>query len=296
MHDAATDDMALEIFAGERPRLLGLAYRMLGSLADAEDVLQETWLRWQLADRSRIERPPAWLTTVASRCCLDRMKSAARQREDYIGPWLPEPIALERGPAEEAEMAETLAMGFLVMLDRLKPIERLVFLLADVFGSKYKEIASITGRSEAACRQIAHRARLALQAEPPSRAPSDADDTLIVLLIAAVTGGDMGAAVELLAPDVMLVSDGGRDHRAARRPVVTPTRVARLLVNLAKRMQPSWTVQPCRLNGRAGLVFNDEQGPQMAIVFEPADGKVRRIWTVLAPAKLGHLSETTPMI
>lgn len=293
------NEEALAAFEPERPRLLGLAYRMLGSIADAEDVVQETWLRWQLADRTEIERPAAWLTTVTSRCCLDRMRMTSRRREEYVGPWLPEPVAVQPGPDEAVEMADTLTLGFLVMLDRLNPVERLVFLLADVFGLRYREIADIAGRSEAGCRQIAHRARASLAAEPLSPPPTDADDISVVQLMAAVMGGDVPGTIALLAPDVVMVSDGGRDHRAARRPVVTPGRVARLLVNLSKRSDPSWVVQPCRLNGRIGLVLSEEDTPRMALIFETGsateDARVRRIWAVLAPEKLAHLSEA-PLI
>jgi len=287
------DEGALAAFELERPRLLGLAYRMLGSIADAEDVVQEAWLRWQLADRSPIERPAAWLTTVTSRCCLDRMRMESRRREAYVGPWLPEPLAVQLGPDEEVEIADTLTLGFLVMLDRLNPVERLVFLLTEVFDVRYREIAEITGRTEAGCRQIAHRARASLAAEPASRPPSDADDVLVVQLMAAVLSGDMARTVALLAPDVVLVSDGGRDRRAARRPVVTPDRVARLLVNLSKRSDPSWQVRPCRLNGRIALVFTDGAEPRIAFIFETRDARVWRIWSVLAPDKLTHLAEPT---
>jgi len=275
--------------------LLGLAYRMLGSMDDAEDVLQETWLRWQLADRAAVERPAAWLTTVTSRCCLDRLRASSRRREDYVGPWLPEPVALAPGPEEEAELADTLTLGFLVMLDRLNATERLVFLLADVFAVPFREIAAITGRSDAACRQIAHRARASLASEPPSSVPTDADDALVGQLLAAVMTGDLVATVALLAPDVVLVSDGGKEHRAARRPVVTPPRVARLLVNLAKRLDGSWEILPCRLNGRIGLVFSHDGEPRIATIFEIADGRVRRIWSVVAPDKLRHVMHPAPI-
>ncbi len=282
---------ALAIFQRERPRLLGLAYRMLGTMDDAEDVVQETWMRWQLTDPSSVDRPPAWLTTVTSRCCLDRLRSASRRREHYVGPWLPEPVSLAPGPEEEVELAETLTLGFLVMLDRLNATERLVFLLAEVFAVPYREIAAITGRSDAACRQIARRARVALAGEPASSPPTDADDALVAHLLAAVMTGDLAATVALLAPDVVLVSDGGKEHRAARRPVVTPPRVARLLVNLAKRMDTTWEVLPCRLNGRIGLVFSEGGEPRLATIFEIVDGRVRRIWSVLAPDKLRHLTQ-----
>ncbi|MGO9559554.1 MAG: sigma-70 family RNA polymerase sigma factor, partial [Acidimicrobiales bacterium] len=202
--DSAAED-GLASFTAERPRLLGLAYRMLGTLDDAEDVVQEAWLRWQLADASSIDRPAAWLTTVTSRLCLDRLRSAVHRRETYVGPWLPEPVSVERGPEEVGELVESLTVGFLVMLDQLTPPERLIFLLADVFGEPYSAIAAVTGRSEASCRQVAHRARQRLRGAPePSRAPSEADEALVVRLLAAVYAGDVAATMSLLADDAVL--------------------------------------------------------------------------------------------
>ena len=142
-----------EVFAAERPRLLGLAYRILASYTDAEDVVQEAWIRWQSVDHATVERPAAYLTTVTTRLALDRARSLARRREHYVGPWLPEPVAVEHGPEEHAELAESLTFGFLLVLDRLGPIERAVWLLAEVFGEPYALIASAVGKSEAACRQ-----------------------------------------------------------------------------------------------------------------------------------------------
>ena len=158
---------AVDIFEAERPRLLGLAYRILGSAVDAEDVVQEAWVRWQGAQG--IERPAAWLTTVVSRLALDAWRAQQRKREDYVGPWLPEPVATEPDPAERAEMADSLTFGFLVLLDELSPVERVVFLLADVFGEAYTDIAATVGKTEAACRQIASRARRKLQESKPHR-------------------------------------------------------------------------------------------------------------------------------
>ncbi len=145
MSDAAT-------FEAERPRLVGLAYRMLGMWADAEDVVQDAWLRWQSADEGSIERPAAWLTTVTTRLCLDRVRTAQRRREEYIGPWLPEPVVSGPGPEEAAELSDSLTLGFLTMLDRLGPLERAVFLLADVFAVPFADIAGAVGKSEVACR------------------------------------------------------------------------------------------------------------------------------------------------
>jgi RNA polymerase sigma-70 factor (ECF subfamily) len=265
-------------------------------VADAEDVVQEAWLRWQLADRSAIERPAAWLTTVTSRLCLDRIRSTSRRREQYVGPWLPEPISTERGPEALGEMAESLTVGFLVMLDRLTAAERLVFLLAEVFGEPYRTIADVTGRSEASCRQLAHRARERVRASPdqaPVR-PSvvrEEDEALVVQLLVAVSSGDIDATVSLLADDVVLVSDGGPHRRAARRPVTTPPRVARLLVNLAKRTEATWSLVPCRLNGLPSLVMGPGEEVDTALSFDVVDGHVRRIWVVRAPDKLSHIGE-----
>jgi RNA polymerase sigma-70 factor, ECF subfamily len=190
-----------------RPRLLGLAYRMLGVLADAEDVVQEAWLRWDRADRGEIASPAAWLTTVTTRLCLDSIRSRERRREDYVGPWLPEPVVLEPGPEEQAEMADSLTLGFLTMLDRLNPVERAVLLLADVFAVPYADVAAAVGKSEVACRQIASRARRRLQSSSPSRS-NPSDRAVVDQVLAAFFLGDTEAALARLAPEVVCVSDG----------------------------------------------------------------------------------------
>ena len=154
-----TDRSGAALFERERPRLVGLAYRMLGTVADAEDVVQDAWFRWQAVPPGGVDRPAAWLTTVTARIALDHLRTARRRRESYVGPWLPEPLVAEAGPAEVAEVAESLRFGFLTVLDELGPVERAVFLLADVFAVPFAEIAVTVGRSEAACRQIASRAR-----------------------------------------------------------------------------------------------------------------------------------------
>ena len=159
---------ATDVFERERPRLVGLAYRMLGTVADAEDVVQDAWFRWQAPCPGEVDRPEAWLTTVTTRIALDHLRSARRRREAYVGPWLPEPLVADAGPAEVAELAESLRLGFLTVLDQLKPVERAVFLLADVFAVPFAEIADTVGKSEAACRQIASRARRR-RARPPKR-------------------------------------------------------------------------------------------------------------------------------
>jgi len=277
-----------EMFATERPRLLGLAYRILSSYADAEDVVQEAWIRWQGVDHPAIDRPAAYLTTILTRLALDRARTIARRREHYVGPWLPEPIALERGPEDHAEMADSLTLGFLMLLDRLSPTERAVWLLADVFGESYALIASATAKSEAACRQIATRARRRLRAERPAP-PQHLDPGLLRKLLAAVGAGDLALTLELLDTDVVLVSDGGPDHRAARHPVVGADRVARLAINLARRGEVT-ALRDETINGAAALVVELDATMPLVITGEQHDGRITRIYLLLNDDKLGGLS------
>jgi RNA polymerase sigma-70 factor (ECF subfamily) len=276
------------VFATERPRLLGLAYRILASYADAEDVVQEAWIRWQGVGHDTIERPAAYLTTIVSRLALDRARTIARRREHYVGPWLPEPIALEHGPEDHAEMAESLTLGFLMLLDRLSPTERAVRLLADVFGEPYALIASATAKSEAACRQIATRARRRLHEERPAP-PQRLDPGLLRRLLAAVGAGDLDQTLELLDADVVLVSDGGPDHRAARHPVVGAERVARLAINLARRGKVT-ALREATVNGAAALVVEIDGDMPLVITGEQHDGRITRIYLLLNDDKLGGLS------
>jgi RNA polymerase sigma-70 factor (ECF subfamily) len=277
-----------EVFATERPRLLGLAYRILSSYADAEDVVQEAWIRWQGVDHATIDRPAAYLTTTLTRLALDRARTIARRREHYVGPWLPEPIALERGPEDHAEMADSLTLGFLILLDRLSPTERAVWLLADVFGESYALIASATAKSEAACRQIATRARRRLREERPTP-PQHLDPGLLRRLLAAVGAGDLDRTLELLDADVVLVSDGGPDHHAARRPVVGADRVARLAINLARRGEVT-AVRDATLNGAAALVVELDATMPLVITGEQHHGKITHIYLLLNDHKLAGLS------
>jgi RNA polymerase sigma factor (sigma-70 family) len=277
-----------EDFAAERPRLLGLAYRILASYSDAEDVVQEAWIRWQSVDHDNIDSPAAYLTTVLTRLALDRVRTIARRREHYVGPWLPEPIAIEQGPEGHAEMAESLTLGFLMLLDRLNPTERAVWLLADVFAEPYTLIASATGKSEAACRQIATRARRRLREERPA-APERLDAGLLARLMAAVVAGDLAQTLELLDADVVLVSDAGPDHKAARQPVVGADRVARFAINVARRGEVTG-LRETNINGSAALVAEIDGVMPLVIAGEQHDGKVTRIFLLLNDEKLGALT------
>jgi RNA polymerase sigma-70 factor (ECF subfamily) len=284
-------EWASTVFEHSRPRLLGLAYRMLGTVADAEDIVQEAWLRWQAADVATIERPEAWLTTVTTRLALDLLKAVQRRREEYVGPWLPEPVVLTPGPAESAELAESLTLGFLTMLDELGPVERAVFLLADVFSIPHAEIAPMVGRSEVACRQIASRARRRFKDARPADTPHGpaADRQLVDEFVAALAVGDIDAALARLAPDVVLLSDGGPTRRAARRPVVGGRRVVRLLANLALRFQGEIGVEPATVNGDPGIILSMDGVRDTAVAFEVRDGRVAAIWLIRNPDKLTHL-------
>jgi RNA polymerase sigma-70 factor (ECF subfamily) len=289
------DDQESDVFERARPRLLGLAYRMLGTVADSEDVVQEAWLRWQsitAADRVAIKRPEGWLTTVTTRLALDRLRTTRRRREEYVGPWLPEPLVTGPGPEESAELSESLTLGFLTVFDRLAPVERAVFLLVDVFGVPYPEVSEAVSKSEVACRQIASRARRRLR-ERPARAHGPVDRQVVDELVVAIALGDVDAALARLAPDAVLVSDGGPNRRAARRPVVGANRIVRLMVNLAHRDFGAAQVTPVTFNGDPGIILTLDGRVDFVAVFEVDEGgeRVGAIWLVRNPDKLEHLAE-----
>jgi len=284
---------AVATFEAERPRLRALAYRMLGSMADADDVVQDAWLRWErLGDvgRSAIENPSAWLTTTTSRLALDVLRSARRQREEYVGPWLPEPVLTDDDPAEAVELAESLTLGFLAVLERLEPVERAVFLLADVFGEPYREIAVAVGRSEDACRQIAARARRRVRDEHRHRGGGAAGgDQLLQAFVAACASGEVDALRGLLVDDAVLVSDGGRDVHAARRPIVGADRVSRFLAGVVKRLPSDVTIEHHHVNGEPGLVVRRHGQAVMVLAIEPAGDAIAAVRLVVNPDKLRSL-------
>jgi RNA polymerase sigma-70 factor (ECF subfamily) len=291
---SASAEPWVDVFEAARPRLLGLAYRMLGTLADAEDAVQEAFLKWHAADHGTILNPDAWLTTVTSRLALDRLRAAQRRREDYIGPWVSEPLVLEPGPEETALRTESLTLGFLALLDRLAPVERAVFLLADVFGVPFAEIAEVVGKTPAACRQIASRARARVRTDAP-RFSANPDRRVIEEFLVAVAMGDIDAVIERLAPDARCISDGGAHKRAARRPVVGADRVARFFVNLGRRYGPHASFAMATINSCPGLIVTMDGGVEMAAAFDVVDGQISSIWAVRNPDKLAHLVEAVPI-
>lgn len=287
----------------ERPRLLGLAYRITGSRVDAEDVVQEAWERTCRADVGDVDRPSAWLTTVVSRLALDRLRAAQRRRENYVGPWLPEPVVAVRepsgvaaDPAHLAELAESLTFGFLRVLESLTPVERVVFVLADVFAVPFGEIADVVERSPDACRQVASRARARVRDGRRTGAASVDAPEVADALAGALLAGDADRVVSLLAPDVVLVSDGGAEAHAARRPVVGPQRVGRMLLNLTSRAAELGVHFDRRMvNGQQAAVAVADGVPIVATVLTVVDGLVTEVDSVVNPAKLASLGLTDPI-
>lgn len=301
---AGLDAERSAVFEQERKRLLGLAYRLLGSVVDAEDVVQEAWLRFARTDLTTIERPAAWLTTVVSRLGLDRLRSRQRERSDYVGPWLPEPVASESmvgvsvasasaaiDPADQAELADSLTTAFLVLLEQLSPQERLAVLLADVFGESFRDVAGVLDKSEAATRQLTSRARKKLRdaaPDPDGRRPSPLAEQQAVAeqLVVAIGMGDLAGVTRLLAPDVVLKSDGGAKVHAARRPVVGADRVSRFVVNLATRFVPTDAAELGVANNRPALVMRRNGHPIFVVQFDVVDGQVQHLHVTVNPDKL----------
>ncbi len=278
----------VEVFEQERARLFGLAYRMLGSVADADDVIQEAWLRFESADE--IANPPAFLTTVTTRLAIDSMRAAHRRREHYVGPWLPEPIWTEDDPAHLVELDESLTLGFLHVLDRLQPVERAVFLLHDVFANSFADIAEIVNRDEVNCRQIASRARRRIrQNRPPTQIEHQHRQALLDAFLGAALTGDEETFRSLLADDVTLISDGGRERRAARQPVVGPDRVTRFILNLAQRTPPDGSLEILQLNGESAVCILVDGTPVHVTVLEFDSDRISGIRSILSPTKLRAL-------
>jgi RNA polymerase sigma factor (sigma-70 family) len=272
----------------ERPQLIAIAYRLLGSLSDAEDVVQEAYGRWYaLSGRQRdaIERPGAWLTTVASRICLDVLGSARVRRERYVGEWLPEPVPAEclTDPAELLLRDESITMAFLVVCESMTPAERVAFVLHDVFGYPFAEVASVLGRTSAACRQLATSARRRVR---PAPVPAPARSAAVVRAFKeAWETKDIPGLIGLLDPSVVAVADGGGLVSTVARPVAGGERVARYTVEITNRV-PAMTLVERVVNGRPGLVAERDGVVETVFAFDVTDGVIRRIWAVRNPEKL----------
>ena len=290
-----------------RPLMFSIAYRMTGSISDAEDIVQEAFLRLTraLRDGVSITTPKAYLATVTTRLAISHLRSARVRREAYVGAWLPEPLVADElapatppDPAERAEMSDSLSMAFLVLLESLSPTERAVFLLREVFGYDYAEIAEITGKSEPNCRQIFARARQHIDAgKPRFEASREQRDEVARRFFDAAGGGDVKGLLQLLAPDVVMIGDGGGKGQALLEPLHGPERVARLMLGLRRRAQKDGAYSvPALVNGQPGAVAYDAEG-RVAGVFalDIADGLVQAVRSVVNPDKLQHLGPTSDL-
>lgn len=291
----ATSVTTTEIFERNRGRLTGIAYGMLGSVMEAEDVVQDAYLRWREVDVAGVESPEAYLTTITTRIAIDRLKSARARRETYVGPWLPEPLvsSFDPDPADVVSEAESLSMTALMALEKLNPVERAVLLLRDVFDLDYAEIADVVDKSPANCRQIAKRAR-EKAGDPARNAPPllERESEILSRYLEKVSEGDVEGVASVFAEDVVLWSDGGGKARAARHPLFGASRVARHLVGVAPQTPAGTQVRIARVNGDPAVIGVLDGEVIGAVSFEIVDGLVIAVHAVLNPDKLAHLSET----
>jgi RNA polymerase sigma-70 factor (ECF subfamily) len=288
---ADPDEAALARFVELRPLLFTVAYEMLGSAADADDVIQESWLRWAAVDPDTVRDHRAYLVRVVTRQALNRLRTLRRRRETYVGPWLPEPIVTTEDVAEDVELTDSVSMAMLVVLETLSPLERAVFVLREVFGYEYAEVAEAVGRSPAAVRQLAHRSRQHVEARRPRPRAEDQVDTRAVMerFFDAAVGGDLQALLDVLSPDVVLLSDGGGKVSAALRPVVGADKVARFAQGIAQaahEAEVSWRW----VNGAPGALFSLAGEAVVAVSVQVRDGRIVGLYFVRNPDKLGRLS------
>jgi RNA polymerase sigma-70 factor (TIGR02957 family) len=280
--------MSEDAFARHRSLLFTVAYEMLGSASDAEDVVQETWLRWAGVDHADVRDPRAYLVRIVTRQALNRLRSVARRREDYVGEWLPEPLLTSPDVAADVELAESISIAMLTVLETLGPAERAVFVLREVFEVAYDEIAEAVGKSPAAVRQIAHRARDHVAARRP-RMPVDTTEQQEVVdrFLAAIHHGELQGLLDVLAPDVVVVADGGGIVAAVRRPIVGAERVAGLL--LAGLRAAEFNAEAIWLNGSPAIRLDLGGQVDTAVSLAVEDGRIVRIYAVRNPHKLARL-------
>lgn len=285
-----------------RPLLFSIAYRMLGSVADAEDIVQEAFLRWSGVERDEVQSPRAYLVTVVTRLCIDQLRSARIRRETYFGPWLPDPVLtgadsqiLDLG--DRAELADSLSMAFLVLLESLTPVERAVFLLREIFGFDYPEVAGMVGRTAVNCRQIALRARKQVEDRRPRFPASEqAQQEMTARFMKACEFGDLDALRALLSEDIVLWSDGGGKVQAARKPIEGPDNVARLIIGLMRKWKGRLGVTPAEVNGQPGFIMSELGRDRIgALVLEIAGSHqvaITGIRIIVNPDKLSGIKQS----
>jgi RNA polymerase sigma-70 factor (ECF subfamily) len=279
---------AAERFAQARPRLLRLAYSELGDVGEAEDVVQEAWLRLERVDAAAIDNLDGWLTTVVARLALDRLRSARARREAYVGPWLPEPVVSDADPADRVTLDESVSYALLAVLEHLSPAERTAFVLHDVFDVPFADVAAVVGRTPEAVRQLASRARRHVTRERPRfTASRDEHDRAVRAFAEAVAEGDLEGLVAVLDPDVVWTSDGGGRATAARRPLHGAARVARAWAAFGRKLAQAPV--EIALNGRLGLMLPARDGHRAALSFVVGQGRITRIDAVRNPEKLRHV-------
>ena len=276
-----------EVFEAQRRRLFGIAYRMLGSASDAEDLVQEAWLRWQSADRSGVAEPAAFLATIVTRLSLTALDSARARRETYIGPWLPEPVDTSNDPALGAERAEALSLAVLLLLERLTPAERAAYVLHEAFDYPFRQVAELLETSEANARQLGSRARQHIDQERGAPVPKAERERLLALFMAAAQSGDVAALEAALAEDVVSLSDGGGVVTAARRPVHGRERVAQLILGVIEKFGQGVDVSIVEANGEPAILGVRDGQPVALWIADVGAGGVRQSLVVLNPEKLG---------
>ena len=282
-----------KIFARYRPKLQAIAYRMLGSIGDAEDMVQEAFIKWQQVSVPEIQSPQAYLTTIVTRLCIDHLRSAKVRREQYVGVWLPEPIVSDKfnRPSELVELADSLAMAFLVMLERLSPIERAVLLLREVFEYDYDEISQIVRKNSANCRQILRRAKQRIGSEGSRFSTSlQQQERLTRKFIEACELGDLPGLIDLLATDITLYSDGGGQVKALLKPIQGKIKVARFLIALRRsKLVPNYDSELVEVNGQVGITQSLEGSIQSVVTFDFVNNRIGSIYFVRNPDKLGRI-------
>ncbi len=278
-----------QTFERHRGLLVGLAYRMLGTRGDAEDIVQDAFLRWRDAPDDSIRSPRAYLVTVTTRLCLDHLKSARSQRVDYVGSWLPEPWIepAEGGQQERIELDESLSTAFLLLLERLDPTARAVFVLREVFEFEYAEISRMVGKSVSNCRQIARRARLKMaRPKPHPEVAVEQQDQLVARFLEACSNGRIDELMKILNPDVVVISDGGGQVRAATRPVKGANSAARLMIGIARKAPPNLTIQSALINQRKGLLIHIGGRLFAVLSFQFSADGIETIYLLNNPHKL----------
>jgi RNA polymerase sigma-70 factor, ECF subfamily len=275
-----------------RPMLTRLAYRMLGSLADADDVVQDAYLRWSTEDRAAVKSPRAYLSTIVTRLCIDRRQSIEERKKTYIGPWLPDPV-VEAGttdPASRLETAESVSMALLLVLESLSPVERAAYLLRRIFDYDYREIGEILGKTEVNCRQLVSRAEEHIHRRRPRfEARPEEAERLTSAFLSACSSGDMKGLLDVLAPDAVLYSDGGGKAAAALAPIIGADRVARLFLGTLKKAPAGLEIRKVRVNGQSGLLVMVDGQVVQVMTFDVVDGRIATCYVVRNPDKLARV-------